>query len=415
MARRSRLARVIEVVGVQAGGVPSLPGELRDLVHSAAVVVGSPRLLETLPDRPGQRQVAWPRPMLPGLDELLDHLRSGPQPVVVLATGDPLDSGIGTTLIRRLGTERVRIHPAVGSVALARARMGWSTSQADVLSLVTTPAYAVRALLTPGRRVLLLSADDTTPAAVAHELDRAGWPEARLTVLGALGTDQESRRELSVAEAQDAADLPRLNIVAVELPERGTTVGTAAGRPDEQYENDGQLTKREVRACAIAALRPAPGQLLWDLGAGAGSIGIEWALHHQRCRVIAVERDAERADRIERNAQAAGATGVVVEVGTTARVIGRLPRPHAVFVGGGADDETIRAAWSALHPGGRLVVHTVTLDTEQIAVAACRRYGGELRRISVERAEPLGRYLSWTPARPVVQWSATKPPQEEIA
>lgn len=396
---------MIEVVGVQADGVPSLPPATRLLVQDADVVIGSPRLLATLPAG-DQRRLDWPRPLLAGLDDLLSGLSDADR-VVVLATGDPLDSGIGTTLINRLGAHRVRIHPAVGSVALARARMGWSTREIDVLSLVSTPSYAVRSLLTPGRRLLLLSADETTPAEVAREIADAGWT-ARITVLGDLGSDDESRHELSThVDAEDFDGLPRLNIVAVELAE-GRTVGTSPGRPDAAYDNDGQLTKREVRACALAALRPAPGQLLWDLGAGAGSVAIEWALHDPRCRAIAVERIGERADRIERNARAAGVTAVRVERAPVSDVIDTLPRPDAVFIGGGADRATIERAWGALGAGGRLVVHTVTIDTEHMVIEAMQRHGGELRRISIERAEPLGRYLSWKPARPVVEWSVTR-------
>ncbi|WP_228389217.1 precorrin-6Y C5,15-methyltransferase (decarboxylating) subunit CbiT [Cumulibacter manganitolerans] len=408
---------MIEVVGVPAGGVPSLPDDMRALVSGAAVVIGSPRLLGTLPPAPAaasppQQRIAWPRPLLPGLDALLDEV--GTRPAVVLATGDPLDSGIGSTLLSRLGRERVRIHPTAGSVTLARARMGWSTRESDVLSLVSTPPAAVRALLTPGRRILVLSADEHTPAAVGRELADAGW-DARLTVLGDLGAATESRHELSVERVAHATGLPRLNIVAVELPHAAPTVGTAAGRPDACYDHDGQLTKREIRACAIAALRPAPGQLLWDLGAGAGSVAIEWALHHPRCTAIAVERDPARAARIERNARAAGAVGVRVECSALTAAIDGLPQPDAVFVGGGADSDVIERAWSALRPGGRLVVHTVTIETEQAVLGAARRYGGTLRRISIERAEPLGRFLAWNPARPVVEWSATRPLQESPA
>ncbi len=417
----STLAAVIEVVGVPASGVSSLPDDLRRLVLDAAVVVGSPRLLATLPPASGpvQRRLEWPRPLLSGLDDLLAELRTGPLPVVVLATGDPLDSGIGKTLIGRLDADTVRIHPAVGSVALARARMGWSAGECDALSLVSAPAYAVRSRLTPGRRILLLSADETTPGAVARELVDAGWAEATLTVLGDLGSVAESRTALTPAEAQTASGLPRLNIIALELPAHGPTVGTSPGRPDAAYENDGQLSKSEVRACAIAALRPAPGQLLWDLGAGAGSIAIEWALHDPRCRAIAVERDEERADRIVRNAATAGVTGVRVVRATIADAVNvaggsadALPVPDAVFIGGGADAKVIERAWSALRPGGRIVVHTVTLETEQLVVEARRRHGGELRRISIEHAEPLGRYLSWKPARPVVEWAAVRPYEE---
>lgn len=400
---------MIEVVGVQASGVSSLSDELRTLVLGAAVVVGSPRLLQTLPPDGQQRRIEWPRPLLAGLDELLHELADGPQPVVVLATGDPLDSGIGTTLIRRVGADGVRIHPAVGSVALARARMGWSTAESDVLSLVSTPPFAVRRYLSPGRRLLVLSADSSTPAAVAAELVDAGWPQARLAVLGDLGGSNESRHDLTAADLTGYPDLPQLNIIAITLPTGSPTVGTAPGRADEEFENDGQLTKREIRACAIAALRPAPDQLLWDLGAGAGSIAIEWALHDPRCRAIAVERNPERAARIERNVARTGAVGVRVLHGSIRDAVTGLPQPDAVFIGGGADADAIDTAWAALRPAGRLVVHTVTLQTEQLVVEAMQRYGGKLRRITIERAEPLGRFLSWKPARPVVEWAVSKP------
>lgn len=401
-----RLSAVIEVVGVQASGVSSLPDDLRSLVLNAATVVGSPRLMDSLPIVDGQRRIEWPRPLLAGLDDLLAALPFAEEAVVVLATGDPLDSGIGTTLLRRVDAAQIRIHPAVGSTAQARARMGWSSSSADVLSLVSTPVYAARRYFTPGRRLLVLSADESTPPALAAELRDAGWGDATLTVLGNLGADNESRDEF-VADPGFDGELPRLNIVAVELP-AGATVGTSPGRADESFENDGQLTKREIRACALAALRPAPGQLLWDLGAGAGSIAIEWALHDARCRAIAVERNAERAARIERNVAGNGAYGVQVRTGAIADVIADLPVPDAVFIGGGADADTIDAAWAALGSGGRLVVHTVTLQTEQLVIEAARRYGGKLRRIVVERAEPLGRFLAWKPARPVVEWAVTR-------
>lgn len=399
---------MIEVVGVQASGVSSLTDGLRRLVDDAAVIVGSPRLLGSLPPVAGQRRLEWPRPLLAGLDGFLAELAAGPQPVVALATGDPLDSGIATTLIRRLGASEVRVHPAVGAVALARARMGWSSAECDVLSLVSTPASAVRTVLTPGRRALLLSADERTPAAVAAELTGSGWAEARLTVLGGLGTAAESRHELRAGDHERFAELPRLNVVAVELPAVGPTIGGSPGRPDEEFDHDGQLTKRELRACALAALRPAPGQLLWDLGAGAGSVAIEWAMHDRRCRAIAVERDTDRAARIERNVARAGAVAVRVVNAPTRDAVAGLPAPDAVFIGGGADRQVVDTAWNALRPGGRLVVHTVTLQTEQLVLDAMQRYGGTLRRITIERAEPLGRYLSWTPARPVVEWAVTR-------
>jgi precorrin-6Y C5,15-methyltransferase (decarboxylating) len=296
--------------------------------------------------------------------------------------------------------------------------MRWSDEQSTVVSLVSTPASAVRRHLAPGARLVILSAGATTPGEVAAQLVDAGWPQAEVTVLGALGTSAESTQSGSAAEwlevgdpAQQLTVVPPLNIVAVRLPEVHAAYGTTPGLPTSAFEHDGQVTKSEVRAAALAALRPMPGQLLWDLGAGAGSVGIEWARGAQRARTIAVERNPERVERIRRNAAALGVPQLeVVQAGTdlvTTPAHG-LPRPDAVFVGGGASKQVIAAAWEALRPYGRLVVHAVTVETEALVIAAFREHGGELRRLTVERAEPLGAHLSWTPARPVVQWSCTK-------
>ncbi|WP_230208880.1 precorrin-6y C5,15-methyltransferase (decarboxylating) subunit CbiE [Nostocoides sp. HKS02] len=400
---------MIEVVGVAACGVESMEPTARALVEQARVVVGSPRLLGLLPAHPTQTRLPLPSPLRAGLPDLVSGL--GEEGVVVLATGDPMVSGIGTTLVDLLGADAVRIHPALSSVALARARMRWSAEQSTVLSLVSTPVAAIRRLLSPDARIVVLSAGPQTPGELAHELVAAGWPDGSLTVLGDLGTEGESLRRSTAADWDDGPSVPRLNVVAVHLPGEHAAYGMTAGLPDEAFEHDGQLTKREIRAAALATLRPMPGQLLWDLGAGAGSVGIEWARAADRARTIAVERDPDRAARIARNAVALGVPGIRVVQGETDLVTAAdhgLPDPDAVFVGGGASTGVVDAAWGALRPHGRIVLHAVTLDTEAIAVAAFRAHGGELRRLSVERAEPLGHHLSWTPARPVVQWSCTK-------
>lgn len=392
------------MIGVGADG--RLDDEAAAIVASAGKIVSSPRLLSLLPDRFTAPRHPWPSPLLAGLDALFadrDETR-----IVVLATGDPLQAGIATTLIRHFGAAAVRVRPAVGSVTLARARLGWSSEQTEVVSLLTSPAAALRRHLTPGRRVLLLSPNAATPAHVAEELVASGWPEARMTVLADLGTEHEKLTSGIAAEWSASPGSP-LNIVAVELGETGPALGTSPGLPDAVFDNDGQLTKWELRAIALASLRPMPGETLWDLGAGAGSVGIEWALHHRSCRTLAVERDAARAERITRNALNVGAVNLKVVRGSSAEAIADLPAPDAVFIGGGVSPELIDEAYARLRPGGRIVVHTVTLDSEALLVAARARYGGELRRISVERAEPLGRYLSWTPARAVTHWATVKP------
>ena len=411
---RSTVARVIDVVGVAASGLESLDEPTRALVLQAPVVIGSPRLLTLLPDvgDSRQRRLPWPSPLRAGLPALFEEV--GADGVVVLATGDPLLSGVGTTLVEVLGATVVRIHPAVSSVALARARMRWSAEQTTVVSLVSTPASAVRRHLAPDARVVILSASAKTPGEVAAELVDAGWPGVEMTVLGALGSPDESTHTALAADwvaGQELPEPPALNVVALRLPAEHAAYGTTPGLPTSAFEHDGQVTKSEVRAAALAALRPLPGQLLWDLGAGAGSVGIEWARAAHRARTIAVERHAERAERIRRNAAALGVPHVEViqaQADLVTTPAHGLPRPDAVFVGGGASDQVIAAAWDALRSHGRIVVHAVTLETEAVVVAAFREHGGELRRLTVERAEALGSHLSWTPARPVVQWSCTK-------
>ncbi|GGL27107.1 precorrin-6y C5,15-methyltransferase (decarboxylating) subunit CbiE [Phycicoccus endophyticus] len=397
---------MIDVVGVPADGPEALPPAIRALVRDARVLLGSPRLLGLLgPQDPADRR-PWPAPLATGLPRLLADVAG--EGVVALASGDPMVSGIGTTLVRHLGAEAVRIHPAVSSVALARAAMRWSAEEARVVGLVSAPPAALVPHLAPGARLLVLSADETTPLALARLLVQHGCGRAELTVLGDLGAPSQSRHEVT-AEALVASPrpLPRLHVLAVRLPDDVGLPGTAPGLPDDAFAHDGQLTKAELRALAVCALRPLPGQLLWDLGAGAGSVAVEWCRSADRARALAVERDPRRAERIRENAARHGVP-VQVVVGDVQGAVAGLPEPGAVFVGGGASEPLLEAAWAALRPGGRLVVHAVTLGTEALAVAAHARHGGALRRFTVERAEPLGRHLSWTPARPVTQWSATK-------
>jgi precorrin-6Y C5,15-methyltransferase (decarboxylating) len=393
----------ITVVGVGADGWAAVPDRLRTLVERAPVVLGGRRHLALLPDIPDQSREAWPSPLREGLPGLLE--RYAGQDLVVLASGDPLVSGIGSTLVDLLGADAVRIEPTVSSVALARARMGWAAEDHDVVSLVGRDPRLLLRALAPGRRVLVLSADETTPAVVAGLLVEHGYGASRITVLGDLGGD-ESRAD-GVADGW-ASVVPRLNVVALEVVGHGLA-SWSAGLPDSAYEHDGQLTKRDLRASALSRLAPAPGQLLWDVGAGAGSVGIEWMRAHPSCRAIAVESDGERAERIARNAGALGVPGLEVVHGRAPDALAGLPAPDAVFLGGGATRPgVVDACLDALGPGGRLVVHGVTLQTEQLLGRLYSEHGGELTRIAVEQAEPIGTFTGWTPARAVTQWAYVK-------
>jgi precorrin-6Y C5,15-methyltransferase (decarboxylating) len=411
----ARVAGVIEVVGVGASGLSSLDAGARRVVDEADVVVGGVRHLEMLPTpsagssaRSRVELVPWPSPLLPGLREVLDRVAGSR--VVVLASGDPLVSGIGSTLVAALGTDAVRIHPGVSSVALARARMGWSGEESDVVTLVGRDVDRLRRDVGPGRRLVVLTSGVDAPERVCALLADEGYASSRVTVLGHLGADEETRAD-GVAGSWTAGPAPALHLVCVEcVPDAGSRPRSLApGLPDDAFEHDGQLTKRVVRAAALAHLAPQPGDVLWDLGAGAGSVGIEFARQHPRNHVVAVERDPVRAARVRANARRLGVPGLEVVEADSAEVVGHLPRPDAVFVGGGATARVVDDAWAALAPGGRIVVHGVTVETELLLHDARARLGGALTRIAVEDLEPLGSLTGWKPARAVVQWSATKP------
>lgn len=395
----------ITVVGIGADGWTGLGEGARKVVESASVLLGGRRHLSLVPPVPGQERVPWPSPLREGLPALLRQYDGAR--IVALASGDPLVSGIGGTLVDLLGAERVEVVPAVSSVSLACARMGWPAESAPVLSLVGREPPLLLRELAPGRRLLVLASDETTPATVADLLVRHGYADSRLTVLGDLGAPEESRIE-GLAGTWDAV-APRLHVLAVELigPAMGAEAGAwTAGLPDSSYEHDGQLTKRDLRASALARLAPRPGQLLWDVGAGAGSIGIEWMRAHPTCRAVAVEGDPDRAARITRNARALGVPGLRVVQGRAPVVLAGLPEPDAIFVGGGATaPRMLDECLARLAPGGRLVVHGVTLETEALLASLHAEHGGELTRISVETAAPVGTFTGWTPARTVTQWA----------
>jgi precorrin-6Y C5,15-methyltransferase (decarboxylating) len=398
---------VIEVVGLTARGWSDLPERLRARIQHAEVLIGSPRHLDLIPPVPGQQRIPWPSPLRDGLPMLLNDV-SGRR-VVALASGDPLLAGIGTTLVELVGAETVRIHPAVSSVALARARMGWADESTRVLRLRGGDLDELRRWLFPGHRMIILSRDAASPAEVARLLTDAGYGDSSVTVLGDLDTEIESRVEALARDWSDEA--PALNVICVAcVGSSGPAASLAPGLPDEVFDHDGQLTKRDLRASALARLMPRPGELLWDVGAGAGSIAIEWVRSGYECRAIAVEHNLDRVKRIRGNAEALGVPGLAVLHREAPGALASLPQPDAVFVGGGGTSETIEQAWSALRPGGRLVVHAVTQETETIAVKCWKRLGGELTRLSVEHLEPIGRYHGWRPARAVVQWSAIKDP-----
>ncbi|MFH8559543.1 precorrin-6y C5,15-methyltransferase (decarboxylating) subunit CbiE [Streptomyces sp. NPDC017988] len=399
----------VTVVGIGADGWAGLPAASRAVLADAEVVVGGPRQLGLLPADacPGER-VAWPSPLRPAVRALLAG-HAGRR-VAVLASGDPMFYGIGRALTEELGADRLRVLPHPSSVSLACARLGWPVEDTEVITLVGRPAARLAAALHDGRRLLVLSAGAATPGEVAALLRDRGFGPSRMRVLEQLGSAHECAYE-GVADAWSHAPGDPLNVVAVECRRApdALRLGAAPGLPDAAYESDGQLTKRHVRAATLAALAPAPGELLWDVGGGSGSIAVEWMRTHPSCRAVTVEKNAVRAERIVRNAEHLGVPGLRVVTGAAPAALDGLPTPDAVFIGGGLTAPgLLDACWAALPAGGRLVANTVTMESEALLADRYRRHGGELVRLAVAQAVPVGGFTGWRQAMPVTQWSVTK-------
>ncbi len=391
---------MIVVVGIGADGMAGLPLASRDELRRATVIFGSQRQLDLLDDSVSAVRRAWPSPMLPALRTLLDGVEGD---VHVVASGDPLLHGVGGTLIRLYGQDSVAVLPHVSSVTLACSRVGWVVQDTEIISLVTAqPHTAVRR----GGQAVVMSRDRTTPTDLARLLTETGRGDSQITVLEQLGGPAERRRSSTAREwaARPPHDVDDLNVIAVRyLPdERRFSV-----LPDDSFAHDGQITKQSMRAVTMAALAPRPGELLWDVGAGSGSIAIEWCRSGAGCRAVAFERNEQRRKRIADNATA---FGVTVDVHFDApEAFDAVPAPAAIFVGGGLTQPgLLDACYQRLREGGRLVANAVTVESEALVAHWYQRHGGELRRYQHYQGEPLGAFTGWRPAMPVTQWVVTK-------
>jgi precorrin-6B C5,15-methyltransferase / cobalt-precorrin-6B C5,C15-methyltransferase len=406
----SERAPWLSIVGIGAAGAEELAPAARSAIEHAEFVAGSARQLALVRACVRGEGFVWPSPLAEGVAKVV--MRRG-RSTCVLASGDPFFYGIGATLAPHLVRGEFVCHPAPSSMSLAAARLGWPLQDTDVVSLHGRDLHEIVRYLQPGRRVLALSWDRRTPRELAQLLAARRFGRSRLHVLEALGGPEE-RLRAGVASDPDLQweDVADLNLVALELvaDHDAFIVPIRASLPDGAFEHDGQLTKQDARAISLSALAPRAGELLWDVGAGAGSIGIEWLLSHPACRAIAIESDEERSKRIRRNANELGAPRLEIVHGTAPGALETLPAPHAIFIGGGASDAgVIDACWSALTSGGRLVINAVALETQAELTQRHLALGGELRRISIEHAVQLGTMHGFRPAMPIVQWRVAKP------
>ena len=401
----------LTVIGIGDDGYAGLGREARRALFAAQAVTGGARHLAMLPTRVQALREPWPQPF--GIEPLL-ALRATHERVCVLASGDPMFYGVGATLARHVAAGEMDVLPAPSSLSLAAARLGWALQDVAAVSLVGRPLDGLRRHLHARSRVLALSADGRTPAALAAFLAAQGYGATRLTVFEHLGGPLERRIE-GRADAWHADEVAALNLVAFECGADDAAAAARAwtltpGLPDDAYRHDGQLTKRDVRALTLARLAPTPGALLWDVGAGSGSIGIEWMRAHAACRAIAIESNGERQRFIEHNRSALGVPALQLVAGRAPDALAGLAAPDAVFVGGGVTvPGVLETCWARLPSGGRLVANAVTVQSEAALVAWRAQHGGTLTRIGIGEAEPLGRFDTWRQALPVTLYEAVKP------
>jgi precorrin-6Y C5,15-methyltransferase (decarboxylating) len=410
MAVSSQPKRWLSIVGIGEDGVDGLSPVARRLVTDAELVIGGKRHLALADSLVKGRRVTWPSP-IGGILPEIEKIRG--RPVAVLASGDPFHYGVGDLLMRAVPAEETLCLPQPSSFSLAASRLGWSLQDVTPVSLHGRALEAIIRHLQPGAHILALSWDGETPGKLAALLQARGFGDSRLTVLERMGGPGERVRS-AIAKGFDLDKVEPLNTIALEVVGLASmALGLAPGLDDSLFEHDGQLTKRDVRAVTLSALAPRQGDLLWEIGLGAGSIAIEWLLRHPSLKAIGIEEDAERAARAARNAATLGTPDLKIVQGRAPEALAGLPAPDAVFIGGGLGDAGLfDAVWTALKPGGRLVANAVSLGSEAKLIGLFQQHGGELTRLEIAKSGAAGRsgkVFVWRPAAPIIQWRVTKP------
>jgi precorrin-6B C5,15-methyltransferase / cobalt-precorrin-6B C5,C15-methyltransferase len=394
------IGKWLAVIGIGEAGLTELSPLSRGLIDRASLIVGGQRHLAMIETQ--TPTMAWESPLENSIAALLKYRGT---PVCVLASGDPLCYGIGVTLLRYLPIAEMTIIPAPSTFSLACARLGWSLTEVETLSLCGRSPDLLAAILAPNAQLLVLSAGADTPQIVADLLTQHGYGDSRITVLGHLGGIQENQLT-GIARSWHHVDIAALNMIAINCQiDRATTpLNRLPGLPDLAYHHDGQLTKREVRSITLAALAPMPGELLWDVGAGCGSISIEWLRSHPRCQAIAIEQHSQRLQLITDNMAALGTPQLQLVQGKAPAALVDLPTPDAIFIGGGLTVPGLLATcWAALRSGGRLVANAVTIESELQLLQWHQQVGGELTRIAIQRTQTIGGFLGWKPLKPITQ------------
>ncbi|MDY8109349.1 precorrin-6y C5,15-methyltransferase (decarboxylating) subunit CbiE [Fulvimarina sp. 2208YS6-2-32] len=396
----------LTVIGIGEDGLSALSDDAHMAIAEADAIFGGARHLEML-GQTRSEQFAWGSPFERNL-AAIEALEG--ENVVVLATGDPLWFGVGATLARRFGESAVRVIPSLSAFQLVAARLAWALQDCECLTAHGRPIETLVRFAAPGARLIVLTSGEDAPRDIARLLTARGYGQSRLVVCENLGGYDERVRTALAADF-DLDDIDPLNTVAIECRAglAATPRPSVPGLPDDAFVHDGKMTKRVMRSLAIAALAPIPGDLLWDVGAGSGSIGIEWLRASPRLSAIAIEPREDRCAMIAENALALGTPDLTIVRAKAADAFADLPAPDAVFIGGGLTDGVHATCWQRLKPGGRLVAHAVTLESESILIDLHAQLGGELLRIGVETVEKVGPYRGFKPSMTVIHWHVTKP------
>lgn len=395
----------LHVVGIGEDGMAGLSSAAQALVETAEVIIGGNRHHSLAPNLQAAR-LSWPSPF----DAMIETIRAQKgKRVVVLVTGDPLWYSVGARLLKAIDASEIAFHPQLSAFQMAACRLGWSIPDVETLTVHGRAAEQIVPFIAPGVRMLVLTKDATSPETVGELMMERGYGQSKLTVLAAMGGPDEKVMEGTADQVP--ADVPDFHTLAIECTAGpDAVVHPRAGLPDEAFVHDGKMTKQAVRAITLAKLVPVRGGVLWDVGAGCGSVGIEWMRGAPEAQAIGLEPHAERRAMAAQNALALGTPKLQLIDGVVPDALNGLPLPDAVFVGGGLSMDTIRVVMAALKPHGRLVANAVTLQSEAMLLDAYDLHGGTMQRISVETALPVGAYQGWKPAMPVTQWAWVKRP-----